>query len=257
MNADLWKVISDIGIELHPDRVNAIADKLTDLSSVGEFYKTSSSFGPVVNKPKMEALEKAWKKCPEVSPIEIAAALRGASGAASIMEKREAVEMVWTGPFTGLVASRHTEQVLLEVIEYAKRRLFMVSFISYNIESVKTALQKAVCRNVKIDILLESTKAHGGKVDFDSINDFKNAIPLANVYAWNSEMKSSERWCGAVHAKCAVADGELSFITSANLTKAAMENNMELGVLIRGGNLPDKLEQHLRALVTTGVIGKV
>lgn len=257
MNTDIWKIIADIGIELHPDRVDTIADKIAGLSSVEEFHKVNSGFSPAANKPLMNALKKTWKKYPKVSPLELASALRGASGTASIMEKREAVEMVWTGPSTGLVASRHTEQVLLEVIDSAKKRLFIVSFVAYDIESIKKVLQSAVSRNVKIDILLESSKTHGGKVDIDSIDSFKKAVPSASVYAWNSESKFSDRWNGAVHAKCAVSDGSLAFITSANLTRAAMEKNMELGVLIRGGNLPEKLEQHLEALVTTGVIGKI
>ena len=257
MNTDIWKVIADIGIELHPDRVNAIADKIAGLPSVDEFYRASSGFGPVANKPVMNALATAWQKDPGVSPLELAAALRGASGTASIIQKREAVEMVWTGPFTGLVASRHTEQVLLEVIGSARWRLFIVSFVAYDIDSVKKALKDAVGKNVKIDILLESSKAHGGKIDIDSINAFKKALPSANVYEWNSESKASDCWSGAVHAKCAVADGSLAFITSANLTRAAMESNMELGVLVRGGNLPEKLERHLEALVTTGIIRKI
>ncbi|MBM9518764.1 DISARM system phospholipase D-like protein DrmC [Desulforhopalus vacuolatus] len=257
MNTDIWQVIADIGIELHPDRVNAIAGKIAGLTSVDEFDKAISGFGPVANKPMMNALERVWRRDPRVTPLEVAAALRGASGTASMMEKREAVDMVWTGPCTGLVASRHTEQVLLEVIDSARWRLFIVSFVAYNIDSVKKALQDAVGRNVKIEILLESSKAHGGKIDIDSIDVFKKAIPSANVYAWNSESKTSARWNGAVHAKCAVADGSLAFITSANLTRAAMENNMELGVLVRGGNLPEKLERHLEVLVTTGVIEKI
>lgn len=257
MNTDIWKVIADIGIELHPDRVNAIADKITGLSSVEEFHKASSGFGAAANKSMMSALEKAWKKDSAVSPLELAAALRGASGTASIMEKREAVEMVWTGPFTGLVASRHTEQVLLEVIGSARWRIFIVSFVAYDIESVKKALQDAVGRNVQIDILLESSKAHGGKIDIDSIDAFKKAIPSANVYAWTEISKSDNQFRGAVHAKCAIADGSLAFITSANLTRAAMENNMELGVLVRGGILPEKLERHLQAMISTEIIERI
>lgn len=257
MSNEIWQIIAAIGIELHPDRVNAIADKIADLSSVDEFYKASSGFGPSANRPMMNALENAWKQELGVLPLEIAAALRGASETASFMGKQESIELVWTGPFTGLVASRHTEQVLLEVISSSRLRLFIVSFVAYNIDLIKIALQDAVNRNVKIDILLESSKAHGGKIDIDSIDEYKRAIPSANVYAWNSESKSSDRWSGAVHAKCAVADGSLAFITSANLTRAGMESNMELGVLVRGGNLPEQLERHLDALVTTGVIEKI
>jgi len=257
MDADIWKVVADIGIELHPDRVDVIAYKLASLSSVDEFYKAISGFGPAPNKPIMNALKMAWKQNPDISPLELAAALRGASGTALIMEKREAVEMVWTGPFTGLVASRHTEQVLLEVIGSARYRLFIVSFVAYNIDSIKKALRDAVGRNVEINILLESSTAHGGKIDVDSIASFKKSLPLANIYSWNSESKSSDCLKGSVHAKCAVADGSLAFITSANLTKAAMENNMELGVLVRGGSLPMDLEKHLEAMKSTGIIQHV
>jgi len=232
---DIWKVIADIGIELHADRVNTIADRIASLSSVKGFSRVRSGFGPAANKALMKELEKAWQNNSEVTPLEVAAALRGASRTASIIENREAVEMVWTGPFTGLVASRHTEQVLLEVIGSARCRLFIVSFVAYDIDAVRKALQDAIGRNLRIDILLESSKSHGGKIDIDSIDSFKKALPSANIYAWNSESKSSGRWNGAVHAKCAVADGSLAFITSANLTRSAMENNMELGVLIRGG----------------------
>jgi phosphatidylserine/phosphatidylglycerophosphate/cardiolipin synthase-like enzyme len=38
---------------------------------------------------------------------------------------------------------------------------------------------------------------------------------------------------GVLHAKAVVADDEAVFITSANLTEAALDRNIELGVLIR------------------------
>jgi cardiolipin synthase len=246
-----------LGLWRKCDRVNAIADKIAGLSSLNEFCDASSCFGTVANQSMLNILEKDWLKNPGISPLELAAALRGASQTASYLGSRESVEMVWTGPFTGLVASRHTEQVLLQVIGSANNRLFMVSFVAYDIDSINKALQDAVNKNVKINILLESSKAHGGKIDIDSISAFKKAIPTANVYEWNLASKSSDNGIGAVHAKCAVADGSTAFITSANLTRAAMENNMELGVLINGGNLPEKLDRHLEALVTIGAIRKI
>jgi phosphatidylserine/phosphatidylglycerophosphate/cardiolipin synthase-like enzyme len=38
---------------------------------------------------------------------------------------------------------------------------------------------------------------------------------------------------GVLHAKAVVADDEVVFVTSANLTEAALDRNIELGVLIR------------------------
>jgi phosphatidylserine/phosphatidylglycerophosphate/cardiolipin synthase-like enzyme len=159
--------------------------------------------------------------------------------------------MVWTGPDTGLVASRSTEQIMLELISLAKERLFLVSFVSYNVDKLVHALLQVSRRDVQINILLEPSIEHGGKLNFDSAKEFIKNIPLVNIYVWDKEKVMNK---GVVHAKCAVADGKIAFITSANLTMAAMEYNMELGIIIRGGDLPDTLERHLNALIETGVI---
>lgn len=257
MNTDIWKVVSDIAIEFHPDRVNAIADRISSLSSIEELNQTSLGFGPSGNTSLKSKLGKVWMKNPNILPIEIAAALRGSSRTASFMRKRETIEMVWTGPHTGLVGSRHTEQVLLEVIKTANDRLFIVSFVAYNIDSVLVALREAIAKSVKIDILFEASKNHGGKIDIDSMEMFKSALPSASMYSWAANKDAGNGFIGVVHAKCAVADGSLAFITSANLTKAAMDNNMELGVLIRGGNVPIELDRHLNALISTNVIKKI
>jgi phosphatidylserine/phosphatidylglycerophosphate/cardiolipin synthase-like enzyme len=83
-------------------------------------------------------------------------------------------------------------------------------------------------------------------------------LPSVNFCEWLHDRPSEGgENTGVVHAKCAVADGKLAFITSANLTSAAMERNMELGVIVRGGELPSVLHRHLEALILTGVIGKI
>lgn len=93
---------------------------------------------------------------------------------------------------------------------------------------------------------------------YDSVKAMKGILPSIDVYVWSSDRKTLPgQLPGAVHAKCAVADGELAFITSANLTSAAMERNMELGVLVRGGELPFELHRHLEALISTKVIERV
>jgi len=254
---DLWQVISEIALKLHPDRIETLARQISSLGGIDDLVRIKNIFGPQVSEVTVKRLEMTWRKTPDTLPIEIASALRGASAASSYLEENESIEMVWTGPPTGLVPTRHTEQVLLEVIESANNKLFMVSFVAYNIEIVINALEKAVAKGIRVDILLESSKSYGGKLDIDSIQTFQNCIPSANIYKWKSDAKKSGKVIGAVHAKCAVADSNLAFITSANLTMAAMEQNMELGVLIRGGNLPEKLQRHLESLVITELIEKL
>lgn len=255
---DLLAVIAELGLELHPDRISTVASKIETLGSVEQFALTRSSFGPNADKQLVGRLDQAWRNSKDTSPREVASALRGASAATILRESHGAMEMVWTGPSTGQVAVRHTEQVLCEVIEAAKRRLFLVSFVAYEVDSIIRALRVAIGRQVQIEVLLESSDKHGGRVTHDSIKAMKNILPSIDVYVWSSGKKSLPgQLSGAVHAKCAVADGELAFITSANLTSAAMERNMELGVLVKGGELPFELHRHLEALIATKVIKRV
>lgn len=254
---NLWETISEIAMKLHPDKIEVLAGKISSLNNLDDLERTRNNIGSMISKELIDKMELSWKKSPEIKPIEFASALRGASAAISFSEKNESVELVWTGPPVGLVPIRHTEQVLHEVIGSSNHKLFIVSFVAYNIDSIVGSLEKAVTRNVRIDILLESSKADGGKVDIDSIHVFRNRIPSANIYKWKSAVSDSGEAFGSVHAKCVVADGNLAFITSANLTKAAMENNMELGVLVRGGNLPETLQRHLESLIVTELVEKI
>ena len=59
---------------------------------------------------------------------------------------------------------------------------------------------------------------------------------------------------GILHVKCAVADGRCLFLSSANLTEYAFTRNMELGLLITGGELPGQVEAHFDRLVATGTL---
>jgi len=56
-----------------------------------------------------------------------------------------------------------------------------------------------------------------------------------------------------MHAKLVVADRELAFVTSANLTGNGMEENLECRLLVRGGPIPGRLVDHVRGLLRRGV----
>ena len=57
-----------------------------------------------------------------------------------------------------------------------------------------------------------------------------------------------------MHAKAAIADDSVALVTSANLTDRAVSANLELGVLIRGGDVPRRLAAHFRELITAEVL---
>lgn len=231
---------------------------MSQVKSVEEFERARHAFGPNTDQERVERLRCAWKNVPGVGPAEIAAAFRGAAEVTALMDGSGAIELVWTGPKTGLIPTRRTEQVILEVIESAKDDVFLVAYVFYKASSIVEALNAAVGRGVGVSVLLESSTEHGGALKGDSVKAMAEAVPGANIYVWDPAAKQpdGDSLSASVHAKCAVADKELAFITSANLTSAALERNMELGLLLRGGTVPARLRAHLAALVTTEVIRK-
>ena len=55
----------------------------------------------------------------------------------------------------------------------------------------------------------------------------------------------------------AQADGDTLFISSANLTRYATALNMELGVLIKGGDLPGRVASHFERLIENGTLRRM
>jgi phosphatidylserine/phosphatidylglycerophosphate/cardiolipin synthase-like enzyme len=243
----LTTAVARLALELHPDRIETICSALSesDLNYIG---KIKRSLGPTFSPRLIEDLAQALDEV-SVSPNELCAMFRGASATASFAA-RDSVELVWSGPVTGLVPIRHTAQVLIGLIEGSRERLFLVSFVAYNVAGVIDALSRAIARGVRVQLLVERSKERGGQVAVDSVKMLRQMLPDGQFYEWN-KTASQENITAAVHAKCAVSDGVTAFITSANLTQAAMERNMELGILIRGGTTPKRLENHLQALITT------
>ena len=59
---------------------------------------------------------------------------------------------------------------------------------------------------------------------------------------------------GTLHAKVAVADQSVSFISSANLTINAMTLNMELGLLLYSKTVAQEIAAHFDQLILNGVL---
>ena len=189
---ELLAVIAELGLELHPDRVRVVASKIEGLGSVEQFALARPAFGPNADKVLITRLGQAWHGAYSMSPRDVATALRGASATAVEQQRRGSVELAWTGPSSGQVPVRHTEQVLMEVINAAQRRLFIVSFVAYQVKSIGKALTEAVERGVQVDVLLESSIAHGGKVDHDSVEAMRKLVPSARLFAWSAPRRALE-----------------------------------------------------------------
>ncbi|MBX3426898.1 MAG: hypothetical protein KF688_14560 [Pirellulales bacterium] len=81
----------------------------------------------------------------------------------------------------------------------------------------------------------------------------------STVYFWPKENRplGDSNKVGILHVKCVVADGEWLFLSPANLTQQAFTINMELGILVRGGTMPNRVEQQFDLLVESQVLEPV
>jgi len=250
----LLEAVTAVVCLISPEKVQALAGMIRRSGGGEANVLLSDVVGTPAAKAIVDQLVNAWQVT-SVGPIELASMLLAASHAFENMSTRQSTELVWTGPTTPFVSARRTEQALLQVINSAKQTLFVTSFVAYDVSTIVKTLNDASAQGVSISMLLESSQEHGGSISFDAIGKMKALMPNAHLYTWRDQGEVFSD--GRVHAKVAVADRHTCFITSANLTGFAMERNMEAGLLLSGGSIPQMLEEHLRALVSLKIVSPV
>jgi len=189
----------------------------------------------------------AWATHAAVTGEAVAVGVRSAALAARQEHDAQRLELVWTGPTVTGIPIRHTYAVLVQVIDAAQRRLTLVSFAAYTTAVVTNALRSAASRGVDVRLVLD-----GGTHAQRAFAALGNTVRLLT---WPPTLLPDQHPDHAsLHAKCAVADQRIAFVTSANLTSYALDRNMELGVLITGGETPKRLAEHLEGLITARVL---
>jgi len=219
----------------------------------------------VVPQPPLRALVlellSAWQQhAADITPTDVALALRTAAIAAKTYRESQAVELVWTGPLVSGATMRRTDQALLEVISSTQHSLLIVSFAVYKIPAIARAIVQAASRGVTIRICVEAPEPSGQTMAYDTIKALGPAVAQrAALYVWPSDQRPHDAsgHAGVLHAKCAVADGQLLFLSSANLTEYAMNLNIELGVLIRSAPHAERVAAQFEHMIAQGILRRV
>lgn len=161
-------------------------------------------------------------------------------------------ELVWTGPATTVVPVRRTEQVLCDLIRFTERRLTIASFGVFQIPRLVGELELMLQRGVALRIVLGDRESASKSLIERQLSQLGAVVTgQALILQWPTEQRprDDQGHAGLMHMKVAVADSQIAFLSSANLTEAAFERNMELGILIRGGEIPGSIEQLIDALI--------
>lgn len=148
------------------------------------------------------------------------------------------VTPVWTGPESGVGRGRLTLAVVADLIDEAQHELLLVSYATAPGERLRQALHAAGSRGVRITLLLERSA--------DNPSFHGHGDPFPGLPARRLTWPQTARPVGAsMHAKVLVVDRRIALVGSANVTGYALERNLECGLLVRGGQVPELLAEHL------------
>jgi len=181
----------------------------------------------------------------------VAGALAAAAAMADKARGAQSVDVVWTEPYTSVTTSRLTANTVISLIGEAREEIWLVSYAARSERDIERALTAAAARNVQITLLLERNE--------DNSAYTYRGEAFTNVPATRLSWPANRRRTGytSMHAKILLIDGRTALVGSANLTSAAMEANLECGILLRGGPHPAAIRAHLTALHAQGDLVRI
>lgn len=204
----------------------------------------------------VRALSDAWMSRPLVSGKELAAAL-------TILRetrcRRPEPQVVWSGPITQHHTYRGTGQVMQELIRSARRRLLIVTYALGEVEYLRQDVEAALDREVAVRLVLEHFDSFQQKCRMADLQRLgQQVLHGSEILLWpearRPQVDGQPR--GSLHTKCLVQDSAHVLFTSANWTSAAMNLNMEMGVLMPDPGIARAVWQHFDELILDGVLQK-
>jgi phosphatidylserine/phosphatidylglycerophosphate/cardiolipin synthase-like enzyme len=195
------------------------------------------------------ALLDEWARHPDVPGALLGPAIACAAQAHDDARRSPHVELVVSGPSSRSVRARRTEQVLMQIASEARTEILVVTYAIYIHPDLRRLLTQAVSEHVTVTFLAETQTDNPG---------FRGdpAPTIADIGATLLRWPRTERPEGgaAMHAKLVLIDRTVAFLSSANLTERAADDNLEAGVLVRGGDIPGRLADHFDDLRRQGIL---
>lgn len=199
-----------------------------------------------------KALDKLPPGSPAADPLKgsfdmvggavLATVLRGFAAAAQASATD--LRPVWSGPtFDG--DGDHTTSAIAHLIDEAKEDVFASTFSATADSEFVKALWRAIARGVRTTLLVDS-----------EIKDGQTAGMLGR------KLKGARFWTykhpdggySAQHSKVVIVDSRSAFITSANLSTAGAERNLEAGVIIHDPEFASRMRQRFTKLWEHGAV---
>ncbi|MCK4412559.1 MAG: DISARM system phospholipase D-like protein DrmC [Candidatus Eisenbacteria sp.] len=168
-------------------------------------------------------------------------------------------DLVWSGPEVPGVPARDTRRVYDELLGSAERSVWVSSYAYFDgPRAFKTLARRMDERPaLSVTLLLNIQRRRGDSTTAEDLvrrfaerfwsRDWPGKVRPQVFY--DPRSLEPEGPGGVLHAKAVVADEEVVFVTSANLTEAALDRNIEAGLLVRDRALAGSMVSHFRGLI--------
>jgi len=173
-------------------------------------------------------------------------------------------DLVWSGPEVPGLHARDTRRVYEELFDHAERSVWVSTYAYFDGPQAFARLAQRMdnVSELRVTLLLNIQRAKGDTTATEQLvrrftdqfwgTDWPGSSKPAVYYDPRSLDPSGPS--GVLHAKAVVVDDEAVFVTSANLTEAALDRNIELGVLIRHRVLATSVANHFQGLIDTHLL---
>ena len=173
-------------------------------------------------------------------------------------------DLVWSGPEVAGLPARDTRRVYEELMGSAERSLWASTYAYFDGPRAFEVLARRmdVTPGLRVTLLLNIQRKRGDTTAADQLvrkfadrfwgTDWPGSSKPDVYYDPRSLEQNGPG--GVLHAKAVVADDLAVFVTSANLTEAALDRNIEVGLLLRDAALAASVSTHFQGLIDRGLL---
>ena len=169
-------------------------------------------------------------------------------------------ELVWSGPSVPGLHSADTRHVFDELLGSAEHSIWASTYAFFDGKQAFEVLARRMddCAGLHVTLLLnvqrhrDDGRSEESLIDSLRRNFWRSSWPGERrplVYFDPRSLSTNPRERGVLHAKAIVRDEEVTLVTSANFTEAALDRNLEVGVLLRDRFFSRSLALHFRRLI--------
>jgi phosphatidylserine/phosphatidylglycerophosphate/cardiolipin synthase-like enzyme len=171
---------------------------------------------------------------------------------------------VWSGPEVPGLHARDTRRVYEELLGAAEQSVWVCTYAYFDGPQAFAILARRMDErpDLRVTLLLNIQRKRGDTTASEQL------VRRFTDRFWGTDWPGSSHPkvfydprslepdgpSGVLHAKAVVTDDEAVFVTSANLTEAALDRNIEIGILLRDRPLAASVSHHFRRLIDVGLL---